>query len=100
MFYVVRAIDKPDSLSLRMDNRDAHLEFLKSGALKVETAGPLVDPEGAMRGSLLIVRADTEMEVRSWLKDDPYTKAGLFETVEIDLFRWAIGAPDAAKDGS
>lgn len=95
MFYVVRAIDKPDSQTLRMDNRAAHLDFLKTGSLKVEVAGPLVHPEGGMRGSLLIVRADTELEVEDWLKDDPYSKAGLFERVEIDAFRWAIGAPES-----
>lgn len=94
MFYAVRAIDKADSDEIRRANRNAHLDFLKKGSLKVHLAGPLLETDGAMRGSLLVVEADTELEVKEWLEDDPYSEAGLFETVEIDLFKWVVGSPE------
>ena len=95
MYFVVRGFDRPGSLDVRMANREAHLAFVKGGPVKLHIAGPLTDGAGQMRGSLLIFEADSEAELRDWLTGDPYQKAGLFERVEIDAFKWVVGAPDS-----
>lgn len=94
MRFIVHNLDKPDSLHIRQENRDAHLAFLKAdGAVKVETAGPLLSDDGVMIGSMLIVEAEGKATVEAWLKTDPYAKAGLTAESRIHGFLWAIGAP-------
>jgi len=40
-----------------------------------------------MIGSLLVVDFDTAAEVNDWLRDDPYTRAGLFRDVSVTGFK-------------
>ena len=44
-----------------------------------------------MAGSLLIVEADDIAGATALNTDDPYTKAGLWDRVEIKAFRASIG---------
>lgn len=95
MKFLIYSEDKADSLPIRKANRDAHLAFLKADEpVKVLTAGPWLDAEGDMRGSLLIVEAEDMTSVTAWLETDPYKKAGLPGQVIVRPFIWAIGAPD------
>jgi uncharacterized protein YciI len=57
----------------------------------VKLAGPLLDEAGDMAGSLLIVEADDLARATALNTDDPYTKAGLWDRVEIKAFRASIG---------
>lgn len=95
MKFIVYTCDKADGLSIRKGNRDAHLAFLGAEAdVKVLSAGPWLDDAGeTMKGSLLIVEAETLSIVKEWLKNDPYAKAGLPENVTVHPFIWALGAP-------
>ncbi len=97
MKFIIYTEDKPDSLHIRQANRDAHLAWLKSENAQVTllTAGPWLDDEGVMRGSMLIVEADSKYVVENWLEDDPYKKAGLPGNVMVKAFVWAIGSPDS-----
>ena len=87
MAFVVRALDKPDSLAIRKANREAHLAFLEAAGDRLKLAGPLLSDQGEMIGSLLIVDFDTAEAVRDWLKDDPYGKAGLFRDIAVTGFK-------------
>ncbi|PVA09784.1 hypothetical protein DC366_11720 [Pelagivirga sediminicola] len=74
--------DKPGALQTRLDNRDAHVAYLKnSGA--VAQAGPLMDAAGQMCGSLVVLDVADMAAAEDWVAHDPYGKAGLFETVEL-----------------
>lgn len=94
MYFTVYCIDKPDSLELRMANREAHLAYLsESGTVPV--AGPLLDgDEGSPMGSLLIIEAKDLAAAREWAAGDPYNKAGVFQSVEVRPWKWVIGAPE------
>lgn len=96
MKFIIYTEDKPDSLSIRKANRDAHLAFLRSddAPVKLLTAGPWLDDEEVMRGSILIVEAEDKTTVESWLAEDPYRAAGLTGKTMIKAFIWAIGAPE------
>ncbi|WP_137129391.1 YciI-like protein [Rhizobium sp. FY34] len=89
--------DKPGHLNVRMDTRPAHVEHLNalnaSGVLKM--AGPFLDSDGKPNGSLVIVEAETIEEARSIADADPYTKAGLFQSVEVRAFNWVFNKPEA-----
>lgn len=82
--------DKVDALQIRLDNRDAHLAYIKETGV-VEMAGPFLDANGTMSGSLIVMDVDTLSDAQSWADNDPYAKAGLFEDVRIEQWKKVIG---------
>lgn len=95
MLFVVTALDKPDSLSLRLSVRDAHLAYAReTGRMKL--GGPFLDAEGQMCGSLMIVEAPDLETVRTWNGQDPYAKAGLFASVDIRPWKPTYNPIEAA----
>jgi len=90
--YVLICNDKPDSLELRLANREAHLAYARGFADRLKVAGPLLDEAGNMAGSLLILEADSLEEARGFNLGDPYQKAGLFASVQVTAFKASIGA--------
>lgn len=83
-------IDKPDALQTRLDNRPAHLAHIAATGV-VEMAGPFLDPEGQMNGSLIILNVETLADAQSWAMLDPYSQAGLFQSVTITEWKKVIG---------
>ena len=57
----------------------------------VEMAGPFLNTEGQMTGSLVVLNVDTLAEAQAWAEADPYAKAGLFESVQIAEWKKVIG---------
>lgn len=90
MYFVFYGKDKPDHLHVRMENRPAHVEWLKSSPIPV--AGPLLDGNGDPNGSMVIMEADSQADAEALFADDPYAKAGLFASSEIKPWKWVIGA--------
>lgn len=94
MNIIVYSTDKANSLPIRQANREAHLAWLRSDeTVSVKVAGPWLDSEGEMRGSLLIVDAESLDAVKLWLSRDPYRHAGLTESTQVNAYNWVIGAP-------
>jgi len=91
MLYAIICIDKPGGLETRLENREAHLAHIRGAGGAIQQAGPLLDGEGAMCGSLLIMEAGDRAEVEAWCAGDPYAAAGLFERVEIHPWKRVIG---------
>ena len=59
---------------------------------KTSVFGCLYTDDGeTFAGSTFVVVFDTLDEAKAWAAEDPYAKAGLFETVEIRPFRWLLG---------
>ena len=58
MLVALIAKDKAGALQTRLDNRSAHLEHVRSSGI-VLYGGPLLDADGAMCGSLLILDVET-----------------------------------------
>ena len=81
MLIALIAKDKAGALQTRLDNRPAHVDYLKSTGV-VSQAGPLLDGED-MIGSLVILDVEDMAAAQAWADNDPYAKAGLFETVEL-----------------
>ncbi len=90
MLVAVICTDKPDALHVRMANRNAHLSYIdKTGV--VAQAGPFLDSDGQMCGSLVILDVVDIGAAKSWAENDPYAKAGLFEKVRIEQWKRVIG---------
>jgi uncharacterized protein YciI len=90
MLIAVIAEDKPGHLQTRKDTRDAHLAYIEATEV-VEQAGPLVDDTGGMKGSLIILDVEDMEAAREWARNDPYSQAGLFESVTLTHWNRVIG---------
>lgn len=82
--------DKDGALQTRLDNRDAHLAYIKETGV-VEMAGPFLNDAGAMCGSLIILDVTDMTAARNWADNDPYNKAGLFQSVTLQEWKKVIG---------
>jgi uncharacterized protein YciI len=82
MLVAIMCLDKPNHLDLRMATRPAHLEWLKANMPTGEYVGPLLGDDGeGFQGSLYILEFESVAAARGWIKDEPYYKANLFESV-------------------
>ncbi|MCV0426143.1 MAG: YciI family protein [Roseibium sp.] len=94
MLYALICTDKPHALQVRLDNRNAHLEFLKGLGNGLKAAGPFLDDDGNMTGSLVVIEASNRDEALAISQEDPYAQAGLFESVEIRPWNWVVKNPE------
>ena len=83
MQFMAYCLDKPGALEIRMANRPKHVEYLTSYNDKLLFAGPLLDEKEAMIGSLLVLDVADRAAMDAVLKNDPYAKAGLFQSVTV-----------------
>ena len=90
MLFAIICLDKPGALEVRKANRDAHLAHVTGADGAIVQAGPFLDTEGGMCGSLLIYDGDLA-GAESWAAADPYKNAGLFQSVEIRPWNKVIG---------
>lgn len=84
MLFAIHAKDKADSLELRKATRAAHLEFLVD--FQIPVGGPLLDANGDMCGSCLILDVPDRAAAEAFIAGDPYGLAGLFESIELHEF--------------
>lgn len=90
MLVALMAKDKSGALQTRLDNREAHLAHVKESGI-VAMAGPLLDADGGMCGSLIVLNVDDMAQATAFADNDPYAKAGLFEAVTLDIWNKVIG---------
>ena len=89
MLVALIARDKVGHIEVRKASRTDHIDYLNSGTA-VSQAGPLLSDEGEIIGSLIILDVDVLEDARAWSENDPYVKAGLFESVEFILWNKVI----------
>jgi hypothetical protein len=90
--FVLTCMDRPGSLALRMATREAHFAYARSLPGVVRLGGPFLSDTGEMIGSLMIIEARDIAAARRFNAEDPYTRAGLFERVEVAPWRVTFGA--------
>ena len=88
MLYAIYCKDKPNHLQTRLDNRPAHVEYLKKFQGQHVCTGPLLSDDGqGMVGSLLVMEFADKKAAEDFAAGDPYARAGLFQSVRITPFR-------------
>ena len=91
MPYVVMTTDKPNSLDLRTEVRGVHLEYLVANQHRLLAAGAMIDDDGTGgHVGVIIVDTDDRAEAEAFIENDPFTKAGLFESVTVARWRKAF----------
>ncbi len=94
MHYALLCTDKPDHLQVRLDTRAAHLDYLNGLGDQLKFAGPFLGEDGKPNGSLVVIDATDPAAAKNIAAGDPYAKAGLFASVDIRPWNWAIKNPD------
>lgn len=93
MLYVILCTDKPGHEQVRLDNRAAHLDYLRGYGDQLFAAGPTLSEDGArMTGSLLVLDFPDRASVDTFTANDPYARAGLFAEVLVRPWKKVIPA--------
>ncbi len=95
--FLVLGTDAPGRAALRQRLRPTHRAWLRDHpghAVTVLHGGPTLDGEGQMNGTLLIISAAEESQVRSFLDADPYVQNGLFAGVVVREWMWSLRMPE------
>lgn len=91
--WVVHAWDGDDdeALARRLEVRPNHLDGVRHLKAKGQfvLGGAMLDDEGNMIGSTMIVQFETEEEKQDWLDREPYIQDGVWSRYEIYPFRVA-----------
>lgn len=87
--YALICTDRPGLIETRKANREAHLAYLAASGV-ARQAGPFLDAEGAMTGSLLVIEVADRAAAEAFAEADPYARAGLFADVRIEEWKKVI----------
>ncbi|MBY9066161.1 YciI family protein [Hyphomonas sp. WL0036] len=90
--YCLHCLDnETDGAERRAAARPAHLEWVVSLGDTCRMAGPLLNEDGKMIGSVFLMEAESADAARALNAADPYVKGGVFGRVSILETRWAFG---------
>lgn len=87
MLFCIICTDRPFAEEVRLANREAHLSYWRKGK-GLQFGGPFTSDDGEhMSGSFLVVEAEDRAAVTALAAEDPYAKAGLFQSVDIRAWK-------------
>ncbi len=85
MQFIVKAYDGEGMLEKRMEVRPRHLEGMSKMSDHIICAGGLLDEEGKMKGSALVLEFDSREELDDYIANEPYVIEKVWEKIEIDV---------------
>ena len=84
MQFLIRAYDGKDMLKKRMEVRQRHIENLSKVNGKVICRGGLLDEDGKMKGSALVMEFSDRKALDDYLATEPYIAEGVWESVKVE----------------
>lgn len=84
MQFIVKAYDGEGMLERRLAVRPRHLEGMAKLGAHVICAGGLLDEEGKMKGSALILDFPSRAELDAYLAEEPYVQEHVWDRIEVD----------------
>lgn len=84
MQFIIMAYDGENMLDKRIEVRPQHLEGMAKLGKHVVCAGGLLDEDGKLKGSALVVEFDDRAGVDEYLENEPYVKAGVWKMIEVE----------------
>ena len=90
MQFVITAYDGAGMLEKRLAVRSRHLENMKKYQEHVLCAGGLLDEEGKMKGSLLVMEFESREELDGYLNAEPYIQENVWEKVQVERMNTVI----------
>ena len=90
MQFIITAHDGENMLEKRMAVRPRHLEGMAKLGKHIVLAGGLLDDEGKMKGSVLILDFEDRAALDDYLKNEPYVVERVWEKIEIETINVVI----------
>jgi len=84
MQFVIKAYDGPGMLEKRMEVRPRHLEGMNKMSRHIICAGGMLDEEGKMKGSVLVLEFDSRADLDAYLAQEPYVLEHVWDRIEVD----------------
>ena len=84
MQFVITAYDGAGKLDKRMEVRPRHLEGMAEISEHVLCAGGLLDENGKMKGSVLVMEFQDRAELDAYLAWEPYVVEQVWERIEVE----------------
>ena len=107
MLYIIYQVDKADvreAREIRERTRATHLAYLERHKDILVLGGALLADEGDGRlGSVLIINVPSRAAADAFSADEPFRKAGLFQSVSITRMRrgqWNPAAAPGSAEGN
>ena len=84
MQFIVKAYDGEGMLEKRMEVRPRHLEGMKKLGRQIVCAGGLLDAEGKMKGSALVMEFPDRAALDAYLAGEPYVTEGVWQKIDVE----------------
>jgi uncharacterized protein YciI len=84
MQFLVKAYDGEGMLDKRMEVRPRHLEGMKALGRQIICAGGLLDDEGRMKGSALVMDFPDRAALDEYLAKELYVVEGVWQKIDVE----------------
>ncbi len=84
MQFLIKAYDGEGMLDKRMEVRLRHLEGMAKLGKRIIVAGGLLDDEGRMKGSALVMEFPDRAALDEYLANEPYAAEGVWRKIEVE----------------
>ena len=98
MQFVIRAYDGEGMLDKRMEVRPRHFEGMEKMKEHTLCAGGMLDEDGKMIGSLLVMEFQTREELNEYLANEPYVVEHVWERIEVERMNVVIFDREIIKE--
>lgn len=98
MQFMIRAYDGEGMLDKRMQVRPSHLEGMKKMNRHIICAGGLLDDDGKMKGSVLVMDFRNREELDEYLAGEPYATEHVWEKIVIEPMNVVIANANKASE--
>ena len=78
-------------LDKRMEVRPRHLEGMKELEKRIIAGGGLLDEEGRMKGSALVMELPDRAALDKYLAEEPYLVDGVSQKIEVETMNVVLG---------
>jgi uncharacterized protein YciI len=95
LLYALIAHDRPNGLARRQEVRPEHLKHLDSLGSRLVLAGPFLDDNGDMTGSIVVIEAESLEDAQATFNSDPFVVKSVFD--QITIKRWHLGINNTNK---
>ncbi len=88
--FVIKAYDGEGKLDKRMEVRPRHIEGMEKMKEHILCAGGMLDDDGKMIGSLLVIEFENREQLDEYLAHEPYVVEHVWERIEVERMNVVI----------
>ena len=86
MLYAIHCLDHANALSIRLENYDAHREYLNATQPNIVLAGPVTaDDRSTPIGSVMIISVNSQEEAQRFNQSDPFYRLNVWDKASIRI---------------